>query len=198
MRALFVQSQKGSAATSSITNDLTVTTQASEMGASWIGGDVRPSAATPSGLNIPKTPSFNISSTSNSPDQDYLASDVIDRDVLSWKFAEKLFYLFVNDLFPHYPCIYFKPGTLPEEIRRKKPVLFLAVMAAAAGKVDPHLYSVLHSEVVMAYTQKAVINNEKSLELVQAELITSIWYYPPGRFSKLKYYEYIHMATTSM
>lgn len=55
--------------------------------------------------------------------------------------------------------------------------------AAASGKTDPHLYSTLHSEVVASYVQKTIIDNEKSLELVQAQIITSIWYYPPGQCS---------------
>jgi hypothetical protein len=31
---------------------------------------------------------------------------------------------------------------------------------------------------------------------VQALTISSVWYYPPGKYSQLKFYEYIHMAAT--
>jgi hypothetical protein len=82
------------------------------------------------------------------------------------------------------------------ELRNTKPTLFLAVIAAASGKVDPHLYSLLSSEVLIAYANRAVLNNEKSLELVQAMLVTCIWYSPPGKFSASKFFEYIQMAAT--
>lgn len=109
--------------------------------------------------------------------------DVVDRGILSWELAEELFHTFNNDLYLHYPGVYLASFSA-EALRRTKPTLFLAIIAAASGKTDPHLYSTLHSEVVAAYVQRTIIDNEKSLELVQAQIITSIWYYPPGRFSQ--------------
>ncbi|EPE30168.1 hypothetical protein GLAREA_12891 [Glarea lozoyensis ATCC 20868] len=201
MRALFLQRKIESALVSSSPNDLAIE-----------GGDSRDSAtgnmtSFSRNLKYPTTSNKTSSKSDgkrvpayNSHDSGTLSSvpelDVIDRGLLTWQYAEALFYVFINDLFPHYPCVYFKPGTSPEQTRRKRPILFLAVIAAASGKVDPHLYSILHSEVVTAYTQRAVFHNEKSLELVQAQLVTSVWYYPPGAFDRLKFYEYIHMATT--
>jgi hypothetical protein len=201
MRALFLQRKKESPLASSSPDDLAVERSdrrdsMTEDVQSFSGKPKYPTTSNETIFEsdrqtVPLADPQNSSTLSFVPEL-----DVIDRGMLTWQYAEELFYVFINDLFPHYPCVYFKPGTSPEQTRRKKPILFLAVIAAASGKVDPHLYSILHSEVVAAYTQKAVVHNEKSLELVQAQLVTSIWYYPPGAFARLKFYEYIHMATT--
>lgn len=121
--------------------------------------------------------------------------DVIDRGILTMDEARELFDIYCRDLAPHFPAVVFPDSTDLEELRQARPTLFLAAIAAASGKVDPHLYSTLHSEVITAYAHRTLVLSEKSLELVQAMLITVIWYYPPGKFSQLKFFEYISMAT---
>ncbi|TVY33373.1 Transcriptional regulator [Lachnellula subtilissima] len=123
-------------------------------------------------------------------------SDVIDRGMVSLEVAIQLFRTYMSDLYQHYPAVPFPQDKSPEEVRRTQPTLFLAVIAAAAAKTDPHLFSALNSEVLSAYAHRTVIHSEKSLELVKAMIISAVWYYPPGRFSQLKFYEYIHMAAT--
>ncbi|KAG9231866.1 hypothetical protein BJ875DRAFT_381988 [Amylocarpus encephaloides] len=122
--------------------------------------------------------------------------DVIDRGIISLQTAKALYQIYVTDLFQHYPAVYLPPEITAESLRLSKPSLFLAIIAAASAKTDPHLYSTLHTEAVADYAHRTVVNSEKTLELVQAQIVTSIWYYPPGNFSQLKFYEYIHMATT--
>jgi hypothetical protein len=122
--------------------------------------------------------------------------DVVDRGVISMEQAEVLYRVYNTHLVHHYPAVVFRSDLCAEDLRRTKPALFLAVIAAAAGKVDPHLYSILNSEVLITYAHRTVINHEKSLELIQAMIVTCVWYFPPGKFSQLKFYEYIHMAVT--
>ena len=121
-------------------------------------------------------------------------SDVVDRGVLSMEEATHLYDIYNTHLVPHYPVVLFDPALTAQELRNSKPTLFLAVVAAAAGKVDPQRYSVLNSEVLSDYAHRTNINSEKSLELVQAMIVTCVWYFPRGKFSQLKFYEYIHMA----
>ena len=123
-------------------------------------------------------------------------ADVLDRGVLSMASAVQLFHSYTNDLVPHYPLVVFPEGYTAAELRRSKPTLFLAVIAAASGKSDPELSTVLNTEVLQAYATRTFINNEKSLELVQAMIVTSVWHNPPNGFEQLKFYEYIHMAAT--
>lgn len=122
-------------------------------------------------------------------------SDVIDRGIITIEQAKVLLSIYNEDVVNHYhPVIVFSPKVTVEELRRTKPTLFLSVIAAAAGKVSPTLLSILNSEALAAYAHRTVIKGEKSLELVQAMAITCTWYSPPGSFSRLKFYEYIHMA----
>ncbi|KAK1816850.1 hypothetical protein LTR12_008688 [Friedmanniomyces endolithicus] len=70
--------------------------------------------------------------------------------------------------------------------------------AAASGKENPDLSATLDKEILEAYATRSLMNSEKSLELVQALLISAVWYHPPSEFGQLKYYEYIHMAATKV
>ncbi|KAI9698260.1 MAG: hypothetical protein M1820_007530 [Bogoriella megaspora] len=122
--------------------------------------------------------------------------DVIDRGLLPASDAQQLVQIYCRDLYPLYPMIFVSEETVFQEFRQSKPNLFLAVVAAAASKVDPHLYSILTTEVLQTYATRIVVNSEKSLELVQAMTITAAWHFPPDSYSRLKFYEYIHMAST--
>jgi hypothetical protein len=123
-------------------------------------------------------------------------SDVIDRGVISLELATQLLHSYNTGLVNYFPTVHFPPEVTIEELRNTKPTLFLAAIAAASGKEGSRLYSILNTEVLSAYAHRTVIRGEKSLELVQALIITSVWYYPPGKYSQLKFYEYIHMAAT--
>lgn len=122
--------------------------------------------------------------------------DIIDSGRISMATARQLFEAYRNELFPHYPMVAISPSTTADEMRRTKPVLFLAILAAAAGKEDSDLSADLDQEVLRAYATRSLVQSEKSMELVQALLISSVWYHPPKKFGQLKYYEYIHMAAT--
>ena len=145
-------------------------------------------------LPLPETRNYQTSNLQTSSTSQSL--DVIDRGIISIGLATELFHTYVTDLVPHYPAVVFSRSVTATEIRRTKPTLFLAIIAAASGKSDPSLYSTLNSEVISAYAQRIVIESQKSLELVEAMIVTSVWYYPPGKFAQLKFYEYIHMAAT--
>jgi hypothetical protein len=123
-------------------------------------------------------------------------SDVIDRGVISLEEATELFNTYTNHLVNYFPAVWFPPEVTFEELRSTRPTLFLAVLAAASAKEGSQLYSILNTEVISAYAHRTVIQGEKSMELVQALIVTSVWYYPPGKYAKLKFYEYIHMAAT--
>ena len=129
--------------------------------------------------------------TAYSPD-----SDVIDRGVISLELATRLWNSYNTGLVNYFPTVHFPADVTVEIMRNTKPTLFLAAIAAASGKEGSRLYSILNTEVLSAYAHQTVIRGEKSLELVQALIITSVWYYPPGKYSQLKFYEYIHMAAT--
>ena len=120
--------------------------------------------------------------------------DVVDRGVLSMAIARKLVSHYQNNLYPQYPQVYIACSA--EELRESKPTLFLAVLAAGAESEDAALAIALDTEILQEYANRSVVQSEKSVELVQALLVSAVWYLPPNKFGQLKYYEYIHMAAT--
>jgi hypothetical protein len=120
--------------------------------------------------------------------------DVVDRGILSMEVARKLVTHYQKNLYPQYPQVYIACSA--DELRESKPTLFLAVLAAGAESEDGALATALDHEILQEYANRSVVQSEKSVELVQALLVSAVWYLPPNKFGQLKYYEYIHMAAT--
>jgi hypothetical protein len=120
--------------------------------------------------------------------------DVVDRGVIPMEVARRLVSYYKLNLYPQYPQVYIPCSA--DELRETRPTLFLAVLAAGAESEDVGLANALDKEVLQEYANRSVVQSEKSVELVQALLISAVWYLPPNKFGQLKYYEYIHMAAT--
>jgi hypothetical protein len=73
------------------------------------------------------------------------------------------------------------------------------VVTAASCQLDLMLFRELFQKVTKIYAEKIFIKGEKSLELIQSLILSSVWYCPPeescGRMN-LHFYQYIHMAAT--
>jgi hypothetical protein len=126
------------------------------------------------------------------PVNDY--ADMIDRQVLSSDLAATIFNRYVTDMVQHFPAVVFPPGTTAAEIRKTKPILFLAILAAAAGLSHPDLQRTMVKELMKIMAERIFMNGEKSLELVQALHVSALWYYPPEHHEELKFYQLIHIA----
>ena len=109
--------------------------------------------------------------------------DVVDRGILSVEVARRLVEHYKRDLYPQYPQVYI-PCTA-DDLRESKPTLFLAVLAAGAESEGPDLANALDHEVLQEYATRSVVNSEKSVQLVQALLISAVWYIPPNKFGQL-------------
>ncbi|CUS14602.1 unnamed protein product, partial [Tuber aestivum] len=120
--------------------------------------------------------------------------DVIDRELLGIEMARKIFDHYVEDLVPNFPAVVFPPGTTADDVRGEKPTLFLAILASASRMSHPDLHYALHKEISRALADKIMINGEKNFELVQALLVTALWYYPPEHAEELKFYMLTHQA----
>ena len=119
--------------------------------------------------------------------------DIIDRGLITVAKAAELFSRYKESMVRHFPAVVFAPSMSFMELRRTKPYLFLAVMAAAASEMSG-LQRVLHKDLVQLIAQKVVVAGEKNLELVQALHVAVIWYWPPEHFEELKFYQLVHMA----
>jgi Fungal Zn(2)-Cys(6) binuclear cluster domain len=121
-------------------------------------------------------------------------ADVIDRGILNMERATKMFNRYTIDMAPQLPAVIFPPGTTAADIRKSKPTLFLAVLCAGSGTDHPEIQRVLTKEVMQIYADRIICHGEKTLELVQALLVSTIWYWPPEHFEELKFYQLIHIA----
>ena len=126
--------------------------------------------------------------------QSSILPDVIDRNILNMAKATELYRKYLDELVPHYPAV--PLNCTVAELRSKKPILFLAVMAASSGMSDPPLSRRLNQEIQKVYATKVSIQGLKSLELVQSLLVSILWTYPPEKFEDLKFHQQIHMAAT--
>ncbi|KAH8657458.1 hypothetical protein BGZ60DRAFT_531622 [Tricladium varicosporioides] len=121
-------------------------------------------------------------------------ADVVDRGLLTAEMANKMFTCYVERMAPHLPAVIFPPGTTSAEVRKSKPTLFLAILGASSGMNYPELQRTLTKEVMGIYAERVIVNGEKTLELIQALHVSTLWYWPPEHFEELKFYQLIHIA----
>ncbi|CZR50961.1 related to cercosporin resistance protein [Phialocephala subalpina] len=121
-------------------------------------------------------------------------ADVVDRGLLTADMAAKMFECYVEKMVPHMPAVVFPAGTTAAEVRKTQPTLFLAILSAASGSNYPELQRQLTKEVMSIYAERVICNGEKTLELIQALHISTLWYWPPEHFEELKFYQLIHIA----
>ena len=107
------------------------------------------------------------------PHHDY--ADAVDRQILDMPTAEKIFEYYVQNMTMYEPCVVFTRNTQAAEIRRNKPLLFLAILSVACIYDFPDLKTILLRERKRALADAMVVRGEKSLELIQALQIAAIW-----------------------
>ncbi|KAF1944957.1 hypothetical protein EJ02DRAFT_339766 [Clathrospora elynae] len=120
-------------------------------------------------------------------------------NLLSPHVAERVFLRYVNDICPHFPAVPFPPGTTAREVREKKPLLFLSVIAASShGSAEQLVSQEVQRELTkLLKDQLADIiwrNGEKSLEIVQALHVAVLWYRPPLHFEQHNFYMMVNCA----
>lgn len=113
--------------------------------------------------------------------------------------AERVFLRYVNDICPHFPAVPFAPGTTARDVRDKKPLLFLSLLAGSSHGCAEQLVSqnVQRELTKLLKDQLADIiwrNGEKSLEIVQALQVAVLWYRPPLHFEQHNFYMMVNCA----
>lgn len=112
--------------------------------------------------------------------QDLKSPDVVERGLLSLNKATELVNRYTSLLMPHYPAV---PISCPAyELRKTKPILFLAVLAASADTSESVLHFKLNQEIQELYARKITIQGQKSIELIQALSVSILWPYPPRKY----------------
>ncbi|PGH06299.1 hypothetical protein GX51_02496 [Blastomyces parvus] len=127
---------------------------------------------------------------------DYEYTDVIDRGIVDTEMALKCFNRYVNDIAPLLPFVVFPPKTTMAEVRRTKPILLLAILSISIGIFSPDLQTTLLNELFRLFADHVIVKGSKSLELVQAIMVSMIWYTPPDHYEEMKFFQLIHIAAT--
>lgn len=120
--------------------------------------------------------------------------DVIDKGIVDVESAKAAFDRYVTRMAPEMPFVVFQPETTMGDIRREKPALFLAIIAAAIGPFKKDVQLTLLNDAYQMIADRVVVKGEKCLELVQALMVCAIWYTPPDRLEELKFYQLVHLA----
>lgn len=123
-------------------------------------------------------------------------NDIIDRKIISQHQAEELLSIWRNDLVKVCPGITIPRSWTAYDLRTNKPSLFHAIMAASAHSKGSELSDKLHEEAVYLYARSAFINGEKSVQSIQAMLVTVAFYSPPKVPGQLQIYQWLNMAAS--
>lgn len=86
-------------------------------------------------------------------------------------------------MLPSMPVLYFGPqGPNFELIRREEPILFLSMIAAAASTLTiPDMFEKLQKEAVSIITFNAVVEGQKTSELLLSLIVLTFWPMAPSR-----------------
>lgn len=131
-----------------------------------------------------------------SPGPPYLSNghaDVIDRNILDAATAFEIFHHYTENMASHLPIVVLPADIAAESVRKSMPTLFLAILSVASGQDHPGLQQILTKEIMRTLADHIVCNGEKSLELIQALQVSTIWYWPEDD-RDTKCYQLIHMA----
>jgi len=120
--------------------------------------------------------------------------DPVERGLVDVHTARKCFERYMAEMCEHLPMVIFPPGTPAEEVRKNKPMLYLAVLAVASGTIRPDLQPKLIMEITRVLAERVIFRGEKSLELVQTIQVTTCFYQPPEKYEELNFNQLIHVG----
>ncbi|KPM36634.1 hypothetical protein AK830_g9930 [Neonectria ditissima] len=170
-------------------NAHTIEKQSTHPGMSTVGFEQRRGAASgsdPSRASVYPIPPLLMRTSSE-------YRDVIDRGVLSIGTATELLERYNKKMLQHLPAVVISPQLFVAELRKTKPLLFLALMAASSAEM-PTLQQQLAKELMENLADKVFVRGEKSLEVVQALQLAVIWHWLPEYFEDLDFYRLIYIS----
>ncbi|EWC47726.1 hypothetical protein DRE_02926 [Drechslerella stenobrocha 248] len=101
--------------------------------------------------------------------------DVIGRNMVTEAEAEQYLATF-GEMLLHFPFYVIPAGTTVKSLRRDKPILLLAILTAASSS-NRRVQSALERDFRKVYSEKLVVNGEKSLELLLAGMVYLAWFH---------------------
>ena len=117
--------------------------------------------------------------------------EVVRRGAISKEQACKAYDHFVASMLPKFPVIAFERSITALQLQQSRPVLFLAVLSAGSGLFPALVQHALQDELSKTFAERILVGGSKSLELIQALQVGSIWLSAPRRFKDLKHYQLV-------
>ena len=90
--------------------------------------------------------------------------------------SEEALTIFRRDFCPEFPFVLLSSDETSESLRRNKPFLSLSILAATSY-AHPQLQRGLAREISKQIASRMIIDNEKSLDLLQGLLVHLAWYH---------------------
>ena len=120
-------------------------------------------------------------------------TDVVDRNILDAATATEMFHHFVNHMTPLMPVVVFPSNIPAEEIRKQKPITFLAILCVASGTLDAMLQQSLVGEFMATLADRIITRGQQSLDLIQSLQVASIWIWSDYN-PTVNHHQLAHMA----
>ncbi|KAK2592136.1 weak acid resistance [Conoideocrella luteorostrata] len=123
---------------------------------------------------------------------DIKIDSLIGRDV-----AQRVFRHYISHFVPKCPMVIFTPGITAEAVRETRPLLFLSILSVSANEYcTAGEQKELVLEAKQALAERAFVRGEKSLELVQALQVVSLWYRAPDDYKQVNLTQLSQIAIT--
>ncbi|UKZ87028.1 uncharacterized protein TrAFT101_002844 [Trichoderma asperellum] len=121
--------------------------------------------------------------------------DIVDRGFLSVSEAENLVSQFKSRFVWMFPFVVLDPSQTVVDLRKKEPLLFLAVVAASIPSAHP-IRKLLADEIMQHITSRIVASSERNLGLVRALLVLCAWYRYPAQKGHVQLMLLMNLCTT--
>ena len=156
-----------------------------------------PATSTGSGLDKGAGKKRKLEATSRAePDIDEEPRHLLDHLVTTEQ-QQKVVDNYVQELVPRLPIVPVRGDYSVKALRSKSPTLFGAIIyAGSQGVLDLDTQEEIAKVFLDELTSKTIAAGEKSLELIQAIQISSIWYRSPKHHKFVAAFQLIQMATS--
>lgn len=151
-------------------------------------------------INVPPYPvdSSVLGHHQQSPNQSCMvwSTEPLQANTFSAEAKGNLVETFITKMLPHYPVISIPKDVPLEELEASKPFTMQAIITTACSISEPQSFRTMHDRNVAMLSKAVVVQGRKSIDLLQALLITATWACPPENLSDLNIYQWSHMACT--
>lgn len=132
---------------------------------------------------------------SDASNASHTSSELPLDSIVNQETAARVFNRYVAEMAQHLPAVMFDAETSAAEIRSKRPILFLAILdTASVGMLEMDIQLRLNEMLLDVYANSILRNGEKSLDLIQALMVSTIWYRPPKRYEQMNVYLLTHIS----